>query len=276
MDNIRTLSGIKLHYAREPQFPYGTSGRPATFQIERSFKNKLKSCFEETFSNCPLSKPNIITCAGIYVNKEGSQHRFGRAFDFDAAFWNNYNLVTRNFHHDRELYLGIESYLRVYFGIVLNYFYNNDHKDHWHIDNSRPVDFNTNSRSSVLYVQLVLSYIYEKPVEVDGIYGPQSASILREVLDRLNLTGSITTPNTYKAFLRRTGKIAFEKFDQKKSPLRLFNNIYDVISGLELDSGSNMMLHQALNNFRNHTETEAWLSNQPLTGDIESIIDSVI
>ncbi len=277
MENINNISGIALHYARESQHPYGSIGRPVTFQVDSNFKNQLNDCFDELFDECPLGKPNLITCAGIFVNKEGSQHKFGKAFDLDALFWNNYHLITKHFFQDYELYLGIESFLRAHFGIVLNHFYDVHHRDHWHIDNSRTVDFNVGSRSSVLYMQLISSYIYENPVEIDGIYGPQSKAAIQDILSRLNLSGNITHPNTYKALLRKTGKISFLKFEQSKSPLRLLNNIYDIITNLNIEGGYKLTLTEALNDFRNHPDTTTWLeTNYSLDSNLDEIIEGVV
>jgi len=79
------------------------------------------------------------------VNKP-SQHGFGKAFYLDAIFWPKKTLVTFDFIHQKELYLGVESFLRKHFGIVLNHLYPN-HADHCRKDNGMPVDYDTNSKS---------------------------------------------------------------------------------------------------------------------------------
>ena len=279
MENINQISGIKLHYARETQYPYGSQGRPITFSIESGFKNQLTQCFDELFSNCPLGKPNIITCAGIYTpsnSNSSSQHIFGKAFDIDAAFWNNRVLITKKFLHNKDLYLGMESYLRLHFGIVLNYFYNTQHQDHWHIDNSVSVDFRTSARSSTVYLQLVLTYIYENPVEIDGFWGPQTRNAIRNVLGMLGLSGEITSVNTYKAFLRKTGTIAFKRFEHTQSPLALLNNVYDSIDNLDIGSGNRLHILEALNDFRNNTKTDTWLLENEVAVDLEDLIDGLV
>jgi len=278
METIPHISNIPLHYARQTQSMYGTQGVPQSFQIESEFLEQMTECFDELFAECPLGKPNVITCAGIYVDRAPSMHTYGRAFDLDALFWDNYNLVSLNFHNDKELYLGIESFLRLHNGIVLSYYYNDDHKDHWHIDNSvENVDFHTGSESSVYYLQLVSTYIYEHPVEIDGIYGPQTEGAINHIKNLLGLTGNITTPNTYKAILRKTGKLAFLKFEQNKSPLTLLNNVYDVVSSLNIDTGKRITINAALNDFRNHQETDEWLvENYLVDSNLEQLINQVV
>ncbi len=154
MKTTNNINGIALHYARLADHPYGTKGLQRNFTVDETFLPVLKTAFREVFDNCPLGVPDIITTAGIFVNKPG-QHGHGRALDLDAIFWGGASLVTLNFIHQKELYLGIESYLRRHFGLVLNHFYP-DHKDHWHIDISVPVDFNEDSQSETLYLQMVL------------------------------------------------------------------------------------------------------------------------
>lgn len=261
MLTINNISNIQLNYAREPQFSYGSKGRPATFQIQDEFHDELVQCFNEIIHECPLGKPNIITCAGIYVDKPNSHHRHGTAFDLDACFWDDYNFITNNFLHDHELYLGIESFLRKHFGIVLNYFYNNSHKDHFHIDNSTATIFSTNQRSKVLYVQLVLNYIYKHHVEVDGIWGPQTTGAINEVLRLLGLTGKITTKKTWMSFLTKTGRLAFAQFDKNKNPKRLLNNVYAILLDSPMNITDRISILSALNDFKNHKDTEDWLDS---------------
>ena len=278
LDQITNISGIRLHYARDSQYPYGSRGRPTTFVVERSFKRKLTQCFDELFEACPLGKPGIITCAGIYNpdhDNGGSKHRVGRAFDFDAAFWDNHTLITKKFHHNKDLYLGIECFLRKHFGIVLNYFYNQLHEDHWHFDDSVSVDFRTGYKSSTLHLQLVLTYIYENPVEIDGIWGPQTDDAIKATLDRLSLSGKITTITTYKAFLRKTGMVAFKRFEHSQSPNTLLNNVYESIDHLDIGSGNRQQIAESLNDFRNHPATQIWLQTTSSDVDLDSIIDGI-
>ncbi|TXE15472.1 hypothetical protein ES692_16560 [Psychroserpens burtonensis] len=184
MNTINAIYGIDLHYARTTDHPYGAIGVQRSFEIDDGFLIILKAALKDVFDHCPLGKPNVITTAGIEVGKP-VQHRQGKAFDLDAIFWDNHSLVTNNVVHQNLLYLGIESFLRKYFGIVLNHFYPN-HADHWHLDSSVSVDYNTNAKSETLYVQLVLQYIYGKSLIIDGIWGRQTSRLVEEVFNRLN------------------------------------------------------------------------------------------
>ncbi len=256
---VSEINGIPLHYARTPNHPYGTEGYNASYPVQETFLRKLKICFQELFQHHPLGVPRIITCAGIFVNKPNSQHNRGRAFDLDAIFWDDYRFITKNFLFDYELYLGTESFLRKHFGIILNYFYNAAHRDHWHFDSSSPVDFYLGSKSRVLYLQLTLSYIYNEEVIIDGIWGPQTNGALNRVFHRLNIVGEITDANIWLQYLDLTGKIAFKLFNVEKHPPRLLENVYALLS--EQTTAHSNAIMQALNSFRFNTATSNWLNS---------------
>ncbi|WP_299277914.1 hypothetical protein [uncultured Psychroserpens sp.] len=272
MKTINTINGIALHYARLPQHPYGTIGKQQDFKVENEFLEKLKTAFDEVFAHCPLGKPNVITSAGILVNKPG-QHGLGKAFDLDAVFWDDFTLITNNFIHHKELYLGMESFLRKHFGIVLNHLYPN-HADHWHFDTSVIVDYHESSQSETLYLQMVLRYIYGKSIIIDGVSGPQTRASTREVFERLNISTPITTKVNYLKFLDLTGKIAFKLSEDKVTPLQLLDNLETVVEGLPVTSKH--AVSQALNSFLMHEDTSSWLNGITENHNLETIIDGVI
>ncbi|WP_204345362.1 hypothetical protein [Psychroserpens algicola] len=256
MEQINSINGIPLHYARLTSHPYGTRGMQRDFLVDSNFLKVLKKALKEVFDHCPLGKPEVITTAGIFVNKPG-HHGSGKAFDLDAVFWKDTSLITLNFVHQKELYLGIESFLRKHFGIVLNYYYTN-HEDHWHVDTSVNVDYHESSKSETLYLQMVLKFIYGKDIIVDGISGPQTRAVTREVFDLLHINTPITTKVNYLEFLDKTGKIAFKLSEEKNSPLQLFDNLSDVIEALPIQHKTDVM--QALNSFSDHSATSQWLT----------------
>ncbi|WP_299104984.1 hypothetical protein [uncultured Tenacibaculum sp.] len=272
MKKIDHINGIPLHYARLTNHPYGTRGEQREFLIEESFLRILENALQEIFEHCPLGIPELITTAGIFVNKPG-QHKHGKAFDLDAIFWQEETLVTLNFIHQKELYLGIESFLRKHFGIVLNYYYPN-HKDHWHVDTSVPVDFNQTSKSETLYVQLALKYIYNEEILIDGLWGRQTSGAVKEVFGRLGISTPITTKANYLQFLDITGKVAFKLYEEKTSPIHLLSNLTDVIEALPQEN--RISVREALNSFLDHEETSTWLHDFEEETNLDQIIGSVI
>lgn len=272
MKTINQINGIPLHYARLTNHPYGTRGEQRNFLIEESFLGVLENAFQEVFNNCPLGIPEVITTAGIFVDKPG-QHGHGKAFDIDAVFWSNETLVTANFIHQKELYLGIESFLRKHFGIVLNYYYPN-HKDHWHVDISVPVDYNETSKSETLYLQLVLKYIYKEEILVDGIWGRQTSGVVKEVFEKLGINTPITTKANYVKFLDITGKIAFKLYEENTSPKHLLSNLTEVVENLPQQN--RIVVREALNSFLDHEETATWLGDFEETHNLDAIIEEII
>jgi len=270
--SINQINGIPLHYARTTQHPYGSIGKQQDFLVEEDFHRELEKCFGELFLHCPLGEPKVLTCAGIFVNKSG-QHGHAKAFDLDAIFWEDYSLIAKNFTQDAILYLGLESFYRKYFGVVLNHFYNASHEDHWHLDNSFSLSFDKQSRSKTLYVQLVLKHIYDKHVLVDGIWGPQTAQSVDDTFRLLGIDGSITIQRHWFKFLDLTGKVAFRLFEQNKTPLALINNVYAAIQDLAIPERYTLL--ESLNSFRFHPATDAWLGQYSLEQDIEAVIDEV-
>ncbi len=270
MKTISHINNIPLHYARLTAHPYGTRGEQRNFLLDEGFLKILKVCLKEVFDQCPLGTPEVITTAGVFVSKPG-QHGHGRAFDLDAIFWQDQSLVTLNFVHQKELYLGIESFLRRHFGIVLNYLYPN-HRDHWHIDTSVPVDFNEGSESETLYVQMALKYIYLEQIQIDGRWGPQTSGMVKTVFTKLDVPLPITTKRNYLKFLELTGKIAFELAQRKTSPLQLLDNLIDVVEDLPLHNRNGIL--ETLNSFIDHHETSDWLNG--FTAHSDTDIDTFI
>src|ERR1700686_1717904 len=191
MTSFSSLAGVPVNYAREPVAPYGTRGRPHTFNCTPGFLLKLEVCFDELFRVSPLGQAEIITSAGTLVDKPGF-HGLGRAFDLDALFWPGRDFITLRFPTDEKFYLGVEAVLRKHFGTVLNYLYNADHHGHLHADDGTEVGFVRSSKSRVLFVQAALTHVLGVPVGIDGAYGPETEGGLRTAFARLGLSGDIT------------------------------------------------------------------------------------
>ncbi len=274
MKKINTINNIPLHYARLTNHPYGTRGIQRDFLIDTTFLKVLERALQEVFEYCPYGKPEVITTAGIFVNKPG-QHGHGKAFDLDAIFWkDDLSLVTSKFPHNKTLYLGIESFLRKHFGIVLNYNYPN-HRDHWHVDTSVAVDYDKGAKSETLYVQMVLRYIYEEEILIDGIWGRQTNTAVTKIFKRLGIKTPITTKVNYIKFLDITGKIAFKLCENHVSPLELVHNLTHVITHLPATHKNEIT--EALNSFLDHDETAVWLNTyKEEHHTLDTIIDAIL
>lgn len=204
------LGGVDLFYDRRSSADLGKGVR-TTLAMTQNFEDKLDACFKELWQLCPLGTADKIFTAGAWVDKPG-QHGQGRAFDLDGFEWTSRKFIVledgaRN--GDRKFYFGIDAVLRKHFGVVLNYLYNTDHHDHFHIDDGSPIDFDTSSRSKVLFLQGSLVFVFGLsvgPTGIDGQWGDKTKNAVNQVLTRLGISGNIFTKSVWLSFLTETAK----------------------------------------------------------------------
>jgi hypothetical protein len=121
---------------------------------------------------------------------------------------------------------------------------------------------------------MVLKDIYQKPVVIDGISGPQTRGFTKEVFGRLKINTPITTKKNYLKFLDFTGKIAFKLSESQLNPLQLLENLETIIDNLPIND--KQKVNEALNAFLDHDSTSNWLNGIQSHQDLETIIDTVI
>jgi hypothetical protein len=242
------------------------------FHSEADFTATLERCFEELWQVCPFGRAEVITSAGAYVNKPG-QHGGGRAFDLDAIFWSGKDFVTLNdgFNAaDRKFYYGVECILRRHFGQVLNFDYNADHRDHFHIDAAQPVGLRKNSNAVTFFVQGVLRSVYGLAVAIDGTWGNATADALVQAAATAGMNGSVTSVEDWREFLSLTAARAFshvavadaDPASGGKSPAVLLQGVYEVIQRELAGTALRKPIESALDAFASHPETQAWLDQQ--------------
>lgn len=180
------ISDVPIYYARQPVAPYGTKGKgPRSVRLDEAFHDQLEVCLHEVWEKCPWGAPEALVSGGCYVEKAG-RHGEGRAIDIDAIWWGGAQpqrpLVTKTSAvKDPVLYLGVEAILRKHLGMVLNFWYNHAHEDHWHCDNGTPLGFRSGSRSQALFIQAALTYVHGHKVDIDGIIGKGTRGALSGV-----------------------------------------------------------------------------------------------
>jgi hypothetical protein len=212
-NSFTTLGGlVPVHYDRfDPPHNYGTRGRQLTFFCEQDFEVLLDNAFREVWLFTGLGRAEVITSAGAFVNKPRAHGR-GRAFDLDGIFWSTKTFVTQPAGFaggDRKFYFGIEAVLRRHFGVVLDYLFNSDHRDHFHVDDSNSLAFSTTSRSKVGSLQGMLNHVWGKNVDEDGGWGNQTEGAVNEVLVVADIPGPITNQEQWLLFLKKTAEKAF-------------------------------------------------------------------
>ncbi len=207
------IAGVPVHYSRHTHAMYGTRGRgPRWVRLEEKFHDLLVDCFLELWDMCGMGPPEVFCTGGCYVEKAG-RHGEGTAVDIDSFHWKDRDFVTLNYPDDARFYIAIEAILRRHFGTVLQYEYNRAHRCHWHVDSGSPVGFYPKSRSRTLFVQSALTHIYERPVTIDGIYGPHTQANVKDALWAMKNSFSIkhngTLSSVWQEFLAMTAVLGF-------------------------------------------------------------------
>lgn len=262
--SFASVAGVPLHYDRLPG-QYGTHGHPRQFPMTPEFHARLEACFEELWRTCPLGTADVIATAGAWVHKPGA-HGEGRGFDIDAIFWPEKAFVTLHYPNDRPFYLAVESVLRKHFGTVLNYLYNAAHQDHFHIDDLAPVGFIRTHRSRMLYLQSTLTHVFERPVDIDGVWGPQSAGAVASTLAALELA-EVGNPSDVQAvgdalaavwpeFLDRSADRAFRDSltPDIQTPRELLRNVYAAVDSRLAETPGRKDVEAAITAFVEHPQ----------------------
>lgn len=201
LERFAKLAGVPLHYDRFTRDQYGTEGTPFEPWIETGFAKELDACFKELGRKFKprLGDLQIVVSGG--VGREGtgsSMHHQNKAFDLDGLVFQDAHLISTDFPSEPHLYLAVEAVLRKHFGVVLAYDYNKAHEDHFHIDNSRSPGFRRDTRSHSIFVQNLLTFVYDLPVIRDGVWGDETDDAHRRLRKRLGLEGFSKKENWLK------------------------------------------------------------------------------
>jgi len=208
MKTFNDLCGIPVHYDRKTKTSYGTEGVRWNFQLESETLSRLENAVKTLLEYLPVT-PKIILSAGAYVPKPG-YHGRGKAFDLDGLVFPNRTFMANEFMNDIGFYLGIEAAFRTEFGTILNWYYNDAHKDHWHMQHDGGERFSIGSYSDIVFVQAAVNYVWGEPLHVDGVYGPRTRQAVARVLSCMDIEGSLMSLPIFKQFLRGTTSKALE------------------------------------------------------------------
>jgi hypothetical protein len=213
---IRNILGVPLYYER------GQSPTPTAFSVAPSFIPVLEANVRLLQERAPASFGQLkrISSAGMYVNKPGA-HGLGRACDWDRLVFEHVQISPLAHDHvspslaKRQRYWAFAAICRSNSCWVLHGFYNQDHADHIHVDDTTGVGFN-NASSTVKLVQAVLNDIFgERPkLAVDGDYGTKTKNAVDRALVRIQLAGDIRRDvGLWRQFLRRSARLGFVESD---------------------------------------------------------------
>ncbi len=264
------LAGVPVHYDRAPNAGYGTRGIAYTFHSTEPFEDTLHAAVEELWAVCPLGPAEVLTSAGAYVDK-GGMHGAGRAFDIDGIFWADKAFVANRYPSDRAFYLAVEAVLRKHFGTVLNYKFDAAHQDHFHVSGRGEPGFVAAHESRVTYWQMALTHLFDRPVTVDGLTGPETNRASRALLRERGVAEAdemATEAGLHRVLDRAWSDLLDAAREQgfrdmadatKKTPLHLLEALYATVSDELAGQASRKTIESAVTTFAQHPKTDAWL-----------------
>ena len=107
-----------------------------------------------------------------------SPHGTGKAIDVDGVrFKDGREVSVRQYGEETEVLDRVQACLRMHFGVVLDWRYNDLHRDHFHCDLTKKVG--VAGKSLILYVQAALNRLMEAGLQIDGVLGPQTRAAVR-------------------------------------------------------------------------------------------------
>jgi hypothetical protein len=242
MERFDRIAGAQMRWRRMPQYEYG-NGKPGARYLRKTVHDKLVAAVMDMGFMCQLGSPKVIVSAGAKVPQSkrrgpNDKHVQGRAIDIDALWWWDnrkpgfvqklitkkpgfvQKLITKKYESYPSFYLGVEACFRRYFGTVLGWLYNDDHKGHWHIDDGSKVCYRESSRSRVLFMQASLRWIWAPQCSfdldigpIDGEAGKKTRGAIRLIRGFLAIDKPLTDPAAWQRYLLATAISGMSEID---------------------------------------------------------------
>lgn len=191
---------------------YDETGAPVTMRAEPGFLARLGAWADEWTELSGLGAIRSVTSFGAYVDKCGSYHQVGRAFDISAVSHDRGEVSLR---FDRWApgsatqlrdYWRLAASLHLHFSYTLAYPYDAAHHNHIHVDNAVSGQelsrFNERSGTQVQLVQYGCRHVFGHGVEPTGDYDGQTRDAVRRVQAAAGLRDPLATPGGWHGFLR--------------------------------------------------------------------------
>lgn len=189
---------------------YEITGTQQSFDADPRFVEQLQAWADDWVAVSGLGALAAVSTYGAHVDKCGSWHAAGRAFDFGVLTHADGTEVSCRY----DLYGDDPARLRLYwrlaasvakhFNYTLTYRYNEQHHNHIHIDNGvsgyEPFGFNEGSRTHVSLLGNVLTWVFGMEVPGDGGFR-SLADAVRQVQRANGITRPLATVDGWAAFL---------------------------------------------------------------------------
>lgn len=200
------LAGVPVYYG-------GRQIRHSRGSLLEHFYRDLGRAIAEIGRYCPRGMPSRIHTVGIRGDqRSGRRHREGRAFDLAALEWTHpepHHLRAPGAVHSPAEYLAVEACLRMHLGQVLDYWYDEPHRSHWHIDDKHPPGWRA-VRSCNVFVQSSLRHVHLQDIgEIDGAWGPRTAGGWENVVSDLGDGELCRCGRPWRLFLEHTASVGF-------------------------------------------------------------------
>jgi hypothetical protein len=213
---VERLDGTPVNYT-------GTPGRKDWASCTNAFYSELVAWIRQlrylshTYGNGNYATLSSLTSQGFYVPKD-LMHGQGRAMDLASVQWNGTASSPMSGAHKstsrttRRRYYAVEAVCRRQFRYVLDGYYNGDHADHLHCDDSAlpTVIARKGSRADALFVQGVCNNFLGTNLAMDGDLGPGTNAALDVAKSRLQVTGDVyTSAAAFRSFCERVAAHGF-------------------------------------------------------------------
>ena len=198
------------------QLVYDTSGEPTTMRAEPAFLARLQEWADEWVGLSGLGAITTVTSFGAFVDRCGSYHQIGQAFDISSIAHEGGEISLR---YDRwspgteaqlRDYWRLAASLHLHFGYTLAYPYNAAHHNHIHVDNMVSGDdltrFSPRSGTQVQVVQHACRHVFGHDVEPTGDYDDQTRDAVRQVQSAAGLTSPLSDEEGWHGFLRAVAR----------------------------------------------------------------------
>lgn len=208
METYATLGGARLVYE--------VNDLPTRFRIEPAFAGQFEAWIAE-WNSLTGTTTRALGTYGSWLADDGacdSWHHAGRALDVARVDTAGGELASCRYDlwgadpppGMLRAYWALAASLHAHFAYVLTYLYDDAHANHIHVDNglSGPErsGFSGRSRVQNQAVQAICQHVWSVPTSASGSWDQATRASVRTVLDRLDVRGSLTTPDVWQVFLR--------------------------------------------------------------------------
>lgn len=205
LTRVQTFGGVPILHDREPPSNFGKTGFRYRPRIDAKFADLTDRVFHnifQTLAAAGMGDVAAILTGGITRTGTGvSYHHKSRAMDLDGLIYTSGRIwVANSFPTSPFEYLIIEGHLRQAFGTVLTHDYNPLQQDHIHFDNGDTVGFRRHSKTRTLFLQNALVFLFDLPIRIDGVYGPETQGAERIARGELEI-GGLSKRDNWMAFL---------------------------------------------------------------------------